>query len=140
MESYAASRLVVFTVLTKKVPGSFAGPKPDLGRARRSSFEDYLAISRRLHERGIDYRRMGAAAVGLVRVADGIADLYYERHLKSWEMLAGALFAHEAGGRVFMPPLAVALADGGPVIAGTPGLDAEFAFLRDTADVPLESM
>ena len=111
-----------------------------LGHSRRSSFEDYLAISRRLHERGIDYRRMGAAAVGLVRVADGIADLYYERHLKSWDMLAGALIAHEAGGRVFMPPLAVALADGGPVIAGTPGLDAEFAFLRDTADVPLESM
>ena len=55
-------------------------------------------------------------------------------------MLAGALIAHEAGGRVFMPPLVVALADGGPVIAGTPGLDAEFAFLRDTADVPLESM
>lgn len=104
-----------------------------LGHSRRTSFDDYLRISKRLYERGIDYRRMGAAAVGLVRVADGIADLYYERHLNAWDVLAGALIAREAGADVYMPPLAETLANGGPVIAGTPGLAAEFAFLKDEA-------
>ena len=46
-----------------------------LGHSRRTSFEDYQAVARRLYEKGVDYRRMGAAAIGLVRVADGIADL-----------------------------------------------------------------
>ena len=46
---------------------------------------------RGLHEIGIEYRRLGSAAVGLVRVADGIADLYFEAHLNSWDVLAGAL-------------------------------------------------
>jgi len=104
-----------------------------LGHSRRTSFEDYLAVSRRLYEYGIDYRRMGAAAIGLVRVADGIADLYYERHLNGWDMLAGALIAHEAGADVAMPPLDEALTAGGAVIAGTPGLAGEFEFLREAA-------
>lgn len=102
-----------------------------LGHSRRTSFDEYLAVARILYERGIDYRRMGAAAIGLCRVADGIADLYYERHLNSWDMLAGALIAREAGVRVLMPPIDVVLREGGPVMAGTPGLLGEFAFLKE---------
>ena len=101
-----------------------------LGHSRRTDFEAYQQISRRLYDMGIDYRRMGAAAIGLVRVADGIADLYYERHLNGWDMLAGALIAREAGADVDMPPLDVALGNGGPVIASAVGLRAAFAFLR----------
>lgn len=104
-----------------------------LGHSRRTSFEDYLEVSRKLYERGIDYRRMGAAAIGLVRVADGIADLYYERHLNAWDVLAGALIAREAGADVYMPPLDHVLTRGGGVIAGTPGLANEFSFLREQA-------
>jgi myo-inositol-1(or 4)-monophosphatase len=104
-----------------------------LGHSRRTSFEDYQAVARRLYEMGVDYRRMGAAAIGLVRVADGIADLYYERHLNGWDMLAGALIAREAGAIVHLPPLEVALGDGGPVIAGAAGLHKEFDFLREQA-------
>ena len=100
-----------------------------LGHSRRTSFADYQAVGARLYDRGIDYRRMGAAAIGLVRVADGIADLYYERHLNAWDMLAGVLIAHEAGATVLLPPLDDLLADGGPVIAAAPGLAEEFAFL-----------
>jgi myo-inositol-1(or 4)-monophosphatase len=103
-----------------------------LGHSRRTSFDDYLNISRLLYERGIDYRRMGAAAIGLVRVADGIADLYYERHLNAWDMFAGALIAHEAGVEVMMPGLEDALADGGGILAATPGLAGELEFLRAT--------
>ena len=102
-----------------------------LGHSRRTSFDDYLAVSRHLYERGIDYRRMGAAAIGLARVADGIADLYFERHLNAWDMLAGALIAQEAGADVYMPKLDVALGEGGAILAGAPGLADEFAFIRE---------
>src|SRR6185312_8007447 len=83
-----------------------------VGYSRRTSFDDYQAMIRRLHEIGFDYRRIGSAAIGLARVADGIADLYYERHLNSWDVLAGALIAKEAGAAVHMPPLAEVLENG----------------------------
>lgn len=104
-----------------------------LGHSRRTSFEDYQAVARRLYEKGVDYRRMGAAAIGLARVADGIADLYYERHLNGWDMLAGALIARESGAVVHVAPLSAALGDGGPVMACAAGLQNEFAFLREQA-------
>lgn len=100
-----------------------------VGYSRRTGFDEYQAMTRRLHEMGIDYRRIGSAAVGLVRVADGIADLYYERHLNCWDVLAGALIAQEAGAVVSMPPLGEMLAKGGPAMACAPGLRETFAFL-----------
>ncbi|MBB3443712.1 MULTISPECIES: inositol monophosphatase family protein [unclassified Rhizobium] len=102
-----------------------------LGHSRKTSFDDYAALSKRLYERGMDYRRMGAAAVDLVRVAEGVSDLFYERHLNAWDMLAGALIAAEAGAKVAIPPVAMLLEDGGPVIAHSPGLAEEFAFLLE---------
>ncbi|ENN88388.1 inositol-1-monophosphatase [Rhizobium freirei PRF 81] len=107
-----------------------------LGHSRKTSFDDHLALSKRLHERGMDYRRMGAAAIDLVRVAEGAADLYYERHLNAWDMLAGALIAKEAGATVAMPPVDRLLADGGPVVAHSPGLADEFAFILDIEGLP----
>ncbi len=100
-----------------------------LGHSRRTEFEDYLSVCRELYGRGIDYRRMGAAAIGLMRVAEGAADLYYERHLSAWDMLAGVLIAREAGAKVVAPPLVELLRRGGPVIAFAPGLEREFSFL-----------
>ena len=105
-----------------------------LGHSRRTDFDAYQAVAKRLYDLGIDYRRMGAAAIGLVRVADGIADLYYERHLNGWDMLAGALIAHEAGANVCLPPLPTSLSAGGPVIAVAAGLRAQLAFLYDQTD------
>lgn len=107
---------------------------PIVGYSRRTSFDDYQAMTRRLHEMGMDYRLIGSAAVGLVRVADGIADLYYERHLNSWDALAGALIAQEAGAVVHMPPLEEMLVRGGPVMACAPGLRERFAFLREVTN------
>lgn len=110
-----------------------------LGHSRRTDFEDYLAVSRRLYERGIDYRRMGAAAIGLVRVAEGVSDLYYERHLSAWDMLAGALIAAEAGATVAIPSLETLLAAGGPAIAFAPGLTREFSFLVDMEGLAVDA-
>lgn len=88
-----------------------------LGHSRRTDFDAYQEVTCRLYLLDVDYRRMGAAAIGLVRVADGIADLYYEGHLNGWDMLAGALIAREAGAHVYLPPVDISLRDGGPVLA-----------------------
>lgn len=102
-----------------------------LGHSRRTSFAAYTKVTRQLYARGIDYRRMGAAAIGLVRTADGTADLYYEQYLNAWDMLAGGLIATEAGADVRMPPLDEALAQGGPVLAAAPGLSDHLKFIRE---------
>lgn len=102
-----------------------------LGHSRRTDFEDYLSISRKIYETGMDYRRMGAAAIGLIRVAEGVADLYYERHLSAWDMLAGALIAKEAGAVIALPPLPRLLAHGGPVVACAPGVANDLSFLME---------
>jgi len=111
-----------------------------LGHSRRTDFATYQQVSQRLYDLGIDYRRMGAAAIGLVRVADGIAELYYEQHLNGWDMMAGALIAREAGAMVAMPPLQITITAGGPVVAHAVGLAKQFAFLTliaGTSCVPL---
>ncbi len=47
-----------------------------------------------------DIRRFGSAALDLCMVACGRVDAYFEEHLNSWDMAAGALIATEAGARV----------------------------------------
>lgn len=75
-----------------------------------------------LIDRVRDIRRLGSAAVDLCMVACGRLDLYYERHLNSWDAAAGELIAREAGATT---------SDfrGGParpaeLLAATPGLHA----------------
>ncbi|CAN5471396.1 inositol monophosphatase family protein [soil metagenome] len=62
------------------------------------------------HARGI--RRLGAAALDLCLVAEGIFDGFWERNLQPWDTAAGVLIAREAGaiatdfeGREFEPRL-----------------------------------
>jgi myo-inositol-1(or 4)-monophosphatase len=45
-------------------------------------------------------RRDGAAALDLSYLAAGRIDGFWEEKLQPWDMLAGALFVEEAGGRV----------------------------------------
>ncbi|SEH89444.1 myo-inositol-1(or 4)-monophosphatase [Rhizobium tibeticum] len=108
-----------------------------LGHSRKTSFDEHLVLLNRLHERGMDYRRMGAAAIDLVRVAEGASDLFYERHLNAWDMLAGALIASEAGAIVAMPKLTQLLSEGGPVVAYAPGLAPEFDFILEIGGLKL---
>jgi myo-inositol-1(or 4)-monophosphatase len=107
------------------------------GYSRRTSHEDFLATLSRLHDTGFEYRRLGAAAIGLVRVAAGVADLYYEAHVNCWDVLAGALIAREAGAAVEMPPLDVMLATGGPLVAYAPSLGSSMDFLRELVRTPM---
>ncbi|MFN8546775.1 MAG: inositol monophosphatase family protein [Candidatus Eisenbacteria bacterium] len=45
-------------------------------------------------------RRCGSAALDLAYVADGRYDGFWELNLNPWDVAAGALLVHEAGGRV----------------------------------------
>jgi myo-inositol-1(or 4)-monophosphatase len=45
-------------------------------------------------------RRLGAASIDLCLVASGAMDGYWEKHLKPWDVAAGALIVAEAGGTV----------------------------------------
>jgi myo-inositol-1(or 4)-monophosphatase len=45
-------------------------------------------------------RRLGSAALDLCYVAAGRLDGYYERGIKAWDIVAGALILQEAGGKV----------------------------------------
>ncbi|MGV0877503.1 inositol monophosphatase [Martelella sp. FLE1502] len=94
------------------------------GHSRRTAIGPYLDLLLKLHEQGFDHRRIGAAALGLLRVAEGKAELYYEAHLNCWDVLAGILIAEEAGAVVERPALADLLRQGGPVRACAPAMEA----------------
>ena len=98
-----------------------------LGYSRRIPIDAYLHQIRALYDAGVEHRRIGSAAIGIVRVAEGVADYYYEAHLNSWDALAAVLIAKEAGGVARVPPIDQFVADGGEVFCATPAL-AELLF------------
>jgi len=93
-----------------------------LGASRRASFQLYLSQLQALYDSGIEHRKIGSAAVGIIRMAEGVADFYYEKHLNCWDALAAMLIASEAGAVVFAPQMATFIPDGGPVLCSTPAL------------------
>ncbi|WP_231699705.1 MULTISPECIES: inositol monophosphatase family protein [Corynebacterium] len=64
-----------------------------------------------------DIRRIGSAALDLVRVATGEVDGYYEHGLGPWDHAAGSLIAARAGAQVTMPLLSVESREGAPICA-----------------------
>jgi myo-inositol-1(or 4)-monophosphatase len=100
----------------------------ELGQALLATGFGYGA-ARRAHQARVlagllpvvrDVRRLGAAALDLCLVAEGVLDLYYEKGLNLWDHAAGGLIAMEAGLRV----TGLAGAPPGPdlVIAAPPAL------------------
>ncbi len=96
-----------------------------LGTSRRLSFDVYLDKLRALYDAGIEYRRIGSAAIGMVRVAEGVADFYYEAHLNCWDAAAALLIVQEAGGEALAPPMETFVPDGGEVFCATPALSKQ---------------
>jgi len=93
-----------------------------LGTSCRRPIDAYLNQIRALFDAGVEHRKIGSAAIGIVRVAEGVADFYYESHLNSWDALAAVLIAREAGGVARVPEIDDFIADGGPVFCATPAL------------------
>jgi myo-inositol-1(or 4)-monophosphatase len=85
-----------------------------------------LAVHHRLRSLaltgGAAVKDMGAGALMLAHVAAGRYDAFLEPHMHPWDALAGLLLVEEAGGRVLAYPGPQGLAEGGEVLAATPGL------------------
>lgn len=90
-----------------------------LGVAPGNGVPDHLKLIAGLQDAGVDYRRYGAAALGLVRVAEGTAEAYYEGSINCWDALAGLLIASEAGATVLALPVEEFLTTSGPILCGT---------------------
>jgi myo-inositol-1(or 4)-monophosphatase len=77
-------------------------------------------VMRRVLPRVRDIRRIGSAALDLVRVADGTVDAYAESGLNPWDLAAGWLIVEEAGGVVVgegaRPGKALTVAAGPPLL------------------------
>jgi myo-inositol-1(or 4)-monophosphatase len=94
----------------------------DIGYSNRIAIPEFAALVQRLLALGVTVTQCGSAALGLARVADGRLDGYLERHLYSWDALAGLLLVEEAGGRVNDFLEGDALTAGNATIAATRAL------------------
>lgn len=94
----------------------------ELGWSARIENQDYLESMSGLLDFGFNVRRAGSGALGLAYVADGRNEAYVERHMNSWDCIAGLLMVEEAGGRVCSFEGSEQILRGGPVLASAPHL------------------
>ncbi|MGD1888089.1 MAG: inositol monophosphatase family protein [Cohaesibacteraceae bacterium] len=87
-----------------------------LGTNGHTPLDLHLTDHRKLDALGAAYRRHGSAATGLLMVADGRVDAYYERSLNAWDALGGLCIAQEAGASIKMPTMELFLSASGPVL------------------------
>lgn len=71
-----------------------------LGTSDREPLADHLARIGRLRGAGCEYRRAGAATVGLMGVVAGRVEAYHEQALNIWDAAAGLVLVRAAGGQV----------------------------------------
>lgn len=62
-------------------------------------------------------RRLGSAALDLCFVACGWFDGYWERHIKAWDLVAGAALVEAAGGQISDPARGPFQAETGSILA-----------------------
>jgi myo-inositol-1(or 4)-monophosphatase len=70
-------------------------PYDDFGRE-----EQYIALFRSLMKKTRGIRRLGSAALDLAWVACGRFEAFYEYGLNPWDVAAGVILVHEAGGQI----------------------------------------
>ncbi len=104
----------------------------ELGWSKRRPNKDYTDTALRILEAGASFRRCASGALGLAAVAAGRTDAYFERHINSWDCLAGILMVNEAGGWTNDFLVGDGLLKGGPVL----GVNA---LLKDTMATLLEA-
>lgn len=69
-------------------------------RAKRQRLPEYFPVFERALVTFEDLRRAGAASMDLAWTAAGVFDGYFEQHLGTWDVAAGACIVREAGGVV----------------------------------------
>ena len=85
----AARKVMDETLLATGIP--FAG---------RTGHAQFLKELHQVAPRVAGVRRFGSAALDLAWVAAGRYDGYWERNIQPWDVAAGLLLVHEAGGKV----------------------------------------
>lgn len=68
--------------------------------SKGSQLSEEMELFRRMNQVALGVRRPGAAALDLASVAAGRFDGFWERGLSPWDVAAGWLIVHEAGGSV----------------------------------------
>lgn len=102
-----------------------------LGYSRRVGLSDHLDRIGRLLESGCEYRRQGAATIGLLSVAAGRVEAYYEPSLNVWDAAAGIVIIRAAGGAVAAPAFPGFLQSPGEVMAANGNMDRLAALCRN---------
>lgn len=104
-----------------------------LGHNHRVPPTAFAADAERLFSAGGSFRQVGAGALMLAYVAAGRVDGYFERHMWSWDAVAGLALVKAAGGRFLAyPEPGIALVKGGAVLASGPALYQNLAELFQT--------
>jgi myo-inositol-1(or 4)-monophosphatase len=91
-------------------------PFKDVG----TNLEPYMAMLTAFTRQCRGIRRAGSAALDLAYVAAGRADGFWELGLKPWDMAAGVLLIHEAGGLVSDFAGEERYMENGNIVAGNP--------------------
>lgn len=84
------------------------------GKGARLPVEEYLAVVRRLLDRGYEYRRYGSGALGIAMVSTGVVQGYIETGMHVWDIAAAHLIVAEARGYCSPFPLNPLAATPGP--------------------------
>ena len=63
---------------------------------KQKFFEEYIAMSNQFHQ----VRKLGSAALDLVYVAAGRAEIFWHKNLKYWDIAAGIIIVKESGGTI----------------------------------------
>jgi len=88
----------------------------------REGIEPFMMVFPRIMERVAGLRRAGSAALDLCDVACGRFDAFWEYRLAPWDVAAGILIIHEAGGLVTDLDGKPAPVAHGPIVAGNPAM------------------
>ena len=88
-----------------------------VGWSPRTPFADHAAFLERIVAQGGEFRRSGAATIGLIGVASGWVDAYAERELNLWDAAAGIAIIKAAGGTVEAPAFTPELTAPAPFLA-----------------------
>jgi myo-inositol-1(or 4)-monophosphatase len=102
-----------------------------LGRSSRRPLANYLEDVAGVVNAGMEYRRYGAATIGLLAVAMGRAEGYFEAHVNAWDAFAGMLLVTEAGGTSDHDGITAFLENGSKIQVGNGRIDAQLHAIVD---------
>jgi myo-inositol-1(or 4)-monophosphatase len=109
-----------------------ANARVGIGFSYRRAVAAHTRDIGRLLDAGCEYSRLGSGALGMAYTAAGRFDGYWERHINSWDVAAGIIIVHEAGGCTNDFFENDGLAKGNEILAATPALYARLQEILQT--------